>query len=149
MEQRDTSLEAFKELRDSGKLKERCVQIYDALATHGPMTASEIASHIGLPRDSISPRIAELCDVGLVIDVAQRKCRITGRRCVVWEKTFIAGGTRQKKRLFWIVGDMAFTNEQTARERSERLMIPVIDVIERTTHRNRNESRPDRMTEST
>ena len=49
------------------------------------LTAQELADYIGVPRDSISPRIRPLVDKGLVMDSGLRRAGPSGRACIVWK----------------------------------------------------------------
>jgi predicted transcriptional regulator len=84
---RDTSLQAYRQICDEGILNERQLQVYEALAQAGPLTASEIARHIKAPRDSVSPRLPELARKGTIAVVSSRDCDVTGRHAITWDVT--------------------------------------------------------------
>lgn len=88
---RETSLEAYEFLKNSGALTAMQDRVVATLAHVGPYpgdrgispysrTASELAQEMKLPRDSVSPRLAELRRRGLVKEAETRECMITGRR---------------------------------------------------------------------
>ena len=89
-----TSVKACKQLIKSGKLSPRKGEVLTALAKSGPMTATEVSMTLGVPRDSVSPRIAELRRNGLVKTTKTTTCDVTGKTVSVWETT---GQTRLKK----------------------------------------------------
>jgi len=51
---------------------------------HMDFTAMEIAMKLRIPRDSVSPRLAELRKKGLIIVEKVRPCRVTGYRAQAW-----------------------------------------------------------------
>jgi len=57
--------------------------VLDAL--RGDMTNSEIALKLGVPINTITPRIFELREKGLVVEFTKRKCRVTGRTAISWK----------------------------------------------------------------
>lgn len=88
---RETSLEAYEFLKNSGALTAMQDRVVATLAHVGPYpgdrgispysrTASELAQEMKLPRDSVSPRLAELRRRGLVEEAETRECMVTGRR---------------------------------------------------------------------
>lgn len=86
---RETSLEAYEFLKNSGALTAMQDRVVATLAHAGPYngdlgiaqcsrTASELAREMKLPRDSVSPRLAELRRRGLVKEAETRECMVTG-----------------------------------------------------------------------
>lgn len=67
------------------KLGKRQKLIYEALKTRENFTNQEIADHLGLQINTITPRIKELRDAGLVRFACERKCESTGRNVKAWE----------------------------------------------------------------
>lgn len=60
--------------------------VYTTLIYEGPMTTVELASVIGVPRDSISPRMPSLVEQGLVEDSGARRVNEgSNRKCIVWK----------------------------------------------------------------
>lgn len=57
------------------------------------LTSSEIADVVGLPRDSISPRIKPLVKKGFVVAAGKRPGP-TGRQQIVWESVVVHGESR-------------------------------------------------------
>lgn len=66
-------------------LGERQKAVYETLVKKGSMTNTEIAAWLNAPINTITPRIYELRNMGLVRLVETRKCNITGRTCCAWE----------------------------------------------------------------
>lgn len=86
---RETSIEAYNEIKENGLLTKLRFQVYDWLFRNGASTQSEICNY-GFPNtrmDSIKPRIAELNRLGVVSSVGERKCKVTGRNVMIWDIT--------------------------------------------------------------
>jgi predicted transcriptional regulator len=65
-------------------LGERQKAVYDELAQHQNMTNSEIAASLHSPINTITPRVYELREAGVVVEACRRECRVTGRRVIAW-----------------------------------------------------------------
>jgi DNA-binding MarR family transcriptional regulator len=77
---RQTSLDAFKELNESGKLGMQEQVIYDKLAQHGePLTLQEISRATGISINAVSGRVNGLKKKQLLQECAKRKCLLTQR----------------------------------------------------------------------
>lgn len=88
MTTRQTSIDVYREIEAEGLLSKRRWEAYSTLFNHGPITAMETARKIpGTLDHSISPRFAELKRMGLIREVGERACRITGRNCIIWDVT--------------------------------------------------------------
>lgn len=86
---RATSREAYQALVDSGQLRGRQAEALWAVINNGPATSAEIISSAGLGANVNlwRARFTELVARGLIREVSARKCKITGRRALVWEAT--------------------------------------------------------------
>jgi len=85
-EVRDTSLNSYLELKDSGKLEARKQEIYELISQQGPMTDNEITQVLGYKeRNEISPARWRLMKHGLLIEGGKRKCNITKRTIYQWK----------------------------------------------------------------
>ena len=84
---RETSIEAYRQMAASGLLSERRLQTFQILAEHGPMTGSEAARFFARPADrgATVARCGELRDMGVVREVGERDCSVTGKSVLVWE----------------------------------------------------------------
>ena len=80
---RATSLEAYKDIVNSGVLGKRQVEAYEVLYDHGPLTAGELVDESGV--SGLWKRLSELRDMGIIEEVGKRKCRITGAVCIEWD----------------------------------------------------------------
>lgn len=91
MRARQTSIEAFHEIKANGLLSERRFQVYECLFESGPLTQNEchqlISSDNMITKQSIGPRFAELERVGVITEVGKRVCSVTGKNCIIWDVT--------------------------------------------------------------
>jgi hypothetical protein len=86
---RQTSIDVYNEIRESGVLGKLQWQVYQALYEHGPMTERELYERFftGYQRPSITPRLSELNAMRVIGPVEVREDHITGRRCISWDVT--------------------------------------------------------------
>ena len=79
---RETSIAAYHELRDDGKLTAKQQQIIDYLHRHPGAVFSrlEISRAIDMPINCVAGRVNELLEKGVIEEADQRLCRISGRR---------------------------------------------------------------------
>lgn len=85
---RQTSIKAFREIRDSGLLSLRRWQVYRTLYRCGPATASEVYFKMGMNKQlqaSIQSRLLELKVMDCVEEVGKRACTHTGKTCIVYD----------------------------------------------------------------
>lgn len=88
---RDTSVRAFYQAVDAGVIATRRQQVWSGLRAIGIATSSEVfeylkeKKHLGLRYDSNTcARFTELRDLGLIREVGERQCRVTGQTCITW-----------------------------------------------------------------
>ena len=84
---RETSLEAFKQLIDSGVLGAMRGVVWAWLFRHGPATRNEVAHGINMVPNDCSTRLKELVDMGNAREVGEDRCRITGRNVILYDVT--------------------------------------------------------------
>lgn len=83
---RDTSIKVYYDLIDEGYVSDRQQLIINFLLVHPCSTDSEIAFGLGFDDpNNVRPRRKELFDMGLVLDVGKRVCRVTGRTVYQWK----------------------------------------------------------------
>ena len=79
---RPTSAECYRQITESGLLRDLQLAVYLAVANAGyALTDSEIAAAIGKPRDTASPRVRELVKREVLAWGETRKCELSGRKC--------------------------------------------------------------------
>ena len=94
MTARETSHEAYRQIKAKGLLSRQLLGVYAALVKYGARTATELAECMRLNdvratgiRHMVSRRLPELRDLGVVAEDGIRECRVTGRSCVTWKAT--------------------------------------------------------------
>lgn len=76
---KDTSVSAFRELKDSGKHETQIAQILAVLKDSKPMTLREIQQETGMDINAVSGRVNDMKRKGLLVGASKRDCRVTGR----------------------------------------------------------------------
>lgn len=88
---RQTSLEAYNTIKENGLLSGRRLEVYSALYEYGPCTGTELFYKMNKSRNpshsNITTRLGELRDMGVVKEVEERACNITGMKVIVWDCT--------------------------------------------------------------
>jgi hypothetical protein len=87
MNTRQTSIDCFNQIKQSGSLSKSRFQVYETLfKLNKPSTAREIFAKI--PVVKIEPtRLTELRDMGAIYEKGVRKCQITGVNSIEWDLT--------------------------------------------------------------
>jgi hypothetical protein len=90
---RDTSIEAYRAIRDSDLFGKKLFSIYDALFYLGPCTANELGAKMehlifaGVIQTNLQSGLNHLVKTGSVVELDKRKCSITNRRVLVYDVT--------------------------------------------------------------
>lgn len=86
---RQTSLEAYQEIKANGLLNKRRWQVYDLLFKEGPLTIFEICEKLepGAFSGSFTSRVSELKRIGVVAEVGITKNKRSGKRAILWDVT--------------------------------------------------------------
>ena len=85
--QRETSIEAYKSLIEGGVLPRMQGLIWSFLYAKGPATRNEIARGIGSIPNDTSSRLRELISMGVVREVGEDTCRVSGKTVIVYDVT--------------------------------------------------------------
>lgn len=88
VEVRQTSIEAYHKIKEH--LSPARWKVYDCLYHYGPMTANEVNEHLKHPNEvapSYHKRLSELEVRGLAVAGKERRCKVTGQNCLVWDVT--------------------------------------------------------------
>ena len=80
----DTSLESFYSFTPDD-LGDRQKAVFKELTNSGPMSNKQLSNKIHWPINTITPRVKELRDMGLVDEYGTRYDANTNRREIVWE----------------------------------------------------------------
>ena len=91
---RQTSMDAYRKIKSEGLLSKRRLEVYETLFHFGPMTANETfeklyKKDIG-PKNAASnsaARFSELRDMGVIQEIGERKCSVTGMNVISWDVT--------------------------------------------------------------
>ncbi len=82
---RDTSLECFYEILQSGLIGERESLVLKFIMENKNLTDSEIYKRMGYENpNAIRPRRRSLVQYGLIKDNGKRVCSVTGKSCYIW-----------------------------------------------------------------
>lgn len=84
---RQTSIEAYNYLVESGKLAKMNRVVYQYLYQHGPTTQKKTEKALGDTTDTVVPRFAPLKRMGLIIEVGKVVCEETRRNNLLWDVT--------------------------------------------------------------
>ncbi len=89
MTTRETSRKAWREMVDSGELLGKQAAALAAVIDYGPGTSGEIirAAKLGANTNLWRARFTELIERGLIREIGQRSCDVTGRTGLVFEFT--------------------------------------------------------------
>lgn len=82
---RQTSLSAFQEEKESGRLGDRCKEVYLAIKRNPYRTDREIAKILGYQDpNAVRPRRYDLLKQGLIQEDEKRQCKVTGKTSCTW-----------------------------------------------------------------
>lgn len=86
---RKTSIETYKAIKESGALSNKKMMVYEYLYNNGPLTGGELQVALGGSgvSESIRNRITELVRAGVVYEVKETICPITGRKVMLFDVT--------------------------------------------------------------
>ena len=79
-----TSLETYEKIKkELGRRQAKVLEIFDAY-NHRTLTNTEIAAILEWPINTVTPRVFELREKGIVKEDCKRKCGVTGRTAIAW-----------------------------------------------------------------
>ena len=84
---RQTSINTYHAIVDEGLLPKARLKIYKWVYHHGPATRNEVARGIGGVPNDTSTRLKEMIAQGVVYEVRERTCSITGREVIEYDLT--------------------------------------------------------------
>lgn len=87
---RETSATTYRAVQDSGLLSRRRSQVYGALYVHGPCTINELYKKmfkVNNVQANLHARMGELREMGVVAEVHERPCSVTGQTVIEWMTT--------------------------------------------------------------
>jgi Fe2+ or Zn2+ uptake regulation protein len=89
---RETSIDVYHKIEEEGLLSRLRFQVYSVLFHHGPMTAMEVCEKLKelkmpVKQVSVSPRMSELRDRGVVKECGEKLCAVTQHNSILWDVT--------------------------------------------------------------
>lgn len=87
MKARQTSIDCYNQIREEGLLSNMRFRVYSALLAMGkPSTTREVYATMNVIKQEAT-RFTELRKLGVIYEVQNRKCNITGRTSIEWDLT--------------------------------------------------------------
>ena len=87
MNTRQTSIDCYNKIKAEGLLSKMRFQVYSALLSMGkPSTTREVYETMDVIKQEAT-RFTELRNLGVIYEVQNRKCTITGRTAIEWGLT--------------------------------------------------------------
>jgi predicted transcriptional regulator len=84
MKTRQTSIDCYNQIKEEGLLSNMRFRVYSALLAMGkPSTTREVYKTINVEKQEAT-RFTELRNLGVIYEVQNRKCTITGRTSIEW-----------------------------------------------------------------
>lgn len=84
---RQTSIDCFEQIRSTGVVSQRRLEVLEAISRTCPCTTSEATRAISTSSFGIGSRFTELREMGVIYEVGTRKCRVTDRNVIEWDLT--------------------------------------------------------------
>ena len=87
---RQTSIDCYNKIKSEGLLSKMRLKVYEAILRKAPCTSGEAFATMTTKENQISqsrPRFTELRELGVIYEVQNRKCTITGRTSIEWDLT--------------------------------------------------------------
>jgi len=87
MKTRQTSIDCYNQIKSEGLLSNMRFRVYSALLSMGkPSTTREVYSTMNVIKQEAT-RFTELRKLGVIYEVQNRKCTVTGRTSIEWDLT--------------------------------------------------------------
>jgi len=90
MKTRQTSIDCYNQIKNEGLLSKMRFRVYEAVLNNAPCTSAEVLSTMLSKNSAITSsraRFTELREMGVIYEVQNRKCTITGRTSIEWDLT--------------------------------------------------------------
>lgn len=89
---RQTSINAYKEIKNEGLLSKKRFEVYSALFKKGPLTATQIVDNINTYTSpsvgyNVHARLGELKELNVIDEYGTKKCPLTGKTVILWDVT--------------------------------------------------------------
>lgn len=76
----DTSIEAYVEHKETGKLGRQASTLIEKMTPNKDYSRKELSRETGIELSAVCGRVNELLSIGLLEELEPRKCTITGKR---------------------------------------------------------------------
>ena len=87
MTTRQTSIDCYNQIKTDGSLSKMRFEVYSALLSMGkPSTTREVYQTMNVLKQEAT-RFTELRNLGVIYEVQNRKCTVTGRTSIEWDLT--------------------------------------------------------------
>ena len=90
MKTRQTSIDCYRKIKEQGLLSKKRFEVYQAILKKSPCTSGEAFAIMTTKENQISQsraRFTELRELGVIYEVRNRKCTITGMNVIEWDLT--------------------------------------------------------------
>ena len=90
MTTRQTSIDCYTQIKQEGLLSKMRFKVYEGILKNAPCTSAEVLSTLLSKNSAITSsraRFTELRELGVIYEVQNRKCTITGRTSIEWDLT--------------------------------------------------------------
>ena len=92
MKTRQTSIDCYNEIKNSGLLSKMRFKVYESLFLNSKQTAGELSEFLNstgvkIRHGSVNGRLTELRDLSVIYERDVRPCRVTGRNVIEWDLT--------------------------------------------------------------
>ena len=90
MKTRQTSIDCYNQIKSEGLLSKMRFKVYEAILKKAPCTSGEAFATMTTKENQISQsraRFTELRELGVIYEVRNRKCTITGMNVIEWDLT--------------------------------------------------------------
>ena len=90
MKTRQTSIDCYNKIKQEGLLSNMRLKVYEAILRKAPCTSGEAFAIMTTKENQISQsraRFTELRELGVIYEVQNRKCTITGMNVIEWDLT--------------------------------------------------------------
>ena len=87
---RQTSIDCYNKIKSEGLLSKMRLKVYEAILKKAPCTSGEAFATMTTKENQISQsraRFTELRDLGVIYEVRNRRCTITGVNVIEWDLT--------------------------------------------------------------
>jgi hypothetical protein len=87
MTTRQTSIDCYHQIKNSGLLSKRRFEVYEAIFKNAPCTTNEALKDIYSASHGVGSRTTELRDLGVIYEKGIKKCSVTGMSVIEWDLT--------------------------------------------------------------